>query len=84
VLAVPGGLADLVPLTEAIDELLPAAELELVAWSGAPPDVAIDLHGRGPARHRLLAALGPRRLIFSGAVTGAASQARGGVPVSTR
>ena len=31
VLAAPGGLADLVPLTGAIDELLPAAELEPVA-----------------------------------------------------
>ena len=66
VLAAPGELADLVPLTGAIDELLPAAELEPVAWTGAPPDVAIDLHGRGPASHRLLAALGPLRLITFG------------------
>ena len=66
VLAAPAGLADLVPLTGAIDELLPAAELEPVAWSGAPPDVAIDLHGRGPASHRLLAALRPGRLIVFG------------------
>ena len=66
VLAAPGGLADLVPLTGAIDELLPAAELEPVGWTGAPPDVAIDLHGRGPASHRLLAALGPQRLITFG------------------
>jgi hypothetical protein len=66
VLAAPGGLADLVPLTGAIDELLPAAEPEPVAWTGAPPDVAIDLHGRGLASHRLLAALGPRRLITFG------------------
>jgi hypothetical protein len=43
VLAAPGRLADLVPLTGAIDELLPAAELEPVAWTGAPSDVAIDL-----------------------------------------
>jgi ADP-heptose:LPS heptosyltransferase len=66
VLAAPGGLADLVPLTGAIDELLPAAELEPVAWTGAPPDVAIDLHGRGPASHRLLAVLRPQRLITFG------------------
>ena len=50
VLAAPGGLADLVPLTGAIDELLPAAELEPVGWTGAAPDVAIDLHGRGPGQ----------------------------------
>ena len=37
-----------------------------MAWTGAPPDVAIDLHGRGPASHRLLAALGPQRLITFG------------------
>jgi ADP-heptose:LPS heptosyltransferase len=66
VLAAPAGLADLVPLTGAIDELLPAAELEPVAWAGPPPDVAIDLHGRGPASHRLLAALRPDRLIVFG------------------
>ena len=66
VLAAPAGLADLIPLTGAIDELLPAAELEPVAWTGQPPDVAIDLHGRGPASHRLLAALRPGRLIVFG------------------
>jgi ADP-heptose:LPS heptosyltransferase len=66
VLAAPAALADLVPLTGAIDELLPAAELEPVAWTGAPPDVAIDLHGRGPASHRLLAVLRPNRLITFG------------------
>jgi ADP-heptose:LPS heptosyltransferase len=66
VLAAPAGLADLVPLTGAIDELLPAAELGPVGWTGRPPDVAIDLHGRGPASHRLLAALRPDRLITFG------------------
>lgn len=66
VLAAPGGLADLVPLTGAIDELLPAAELGPVGWTGPPPDIAIDLHGRGPASHRLLAVLQPDRLITFG------------------
>jgi ADP-heptose:LPS heptosyltransferase len=66
VLAAPAGLADLVPATGAIDELLPAAELEPVAWPGPPPDVAVDLHGRGPASHRLLAVLQPHRLITFG------------------
>ena len=66
VLAAPAALADLIPLTGAIDELLPAAELEPVPWTGAAPDVAIDLHGRGPASHRLLAALRPQRLIVFG------------------
>jgi ADP-heptose:LPS heptosyltransferase len=66
VLAAPGGLADLVPLTGTIDELLPAAELEPVGWGGPAPDIAIDLHGRGPASHRLLAVLRPNRLITFG------------------
>ena len=66
VLAAPGALDDLVPLTGAIDELLPAAELEPVPWTGPAPDVAIDLHGRGPASHRLLAALRPQRLVVFG------------------
>lgn len=66
VLAAPAALADLVPLTAAVDDLLPAAELEPVAWTGPPPDIAIDLHGRGPASHRLLAALQPHRMITFG------------------
>ena len=66
VLAAPAALAPLVPLTGAIDELLPARELEPVAWTGPPPGIGIDLHGRGPASHQLVAALAPRRLIVFG------------------
>ena len=66
VLAAPEALAPLVPLTGAIDELLPTGELEPVPWAGPPPEVGIDLHGRGPASHRLVAALAPRRLIVFG------------------
>jgi ADP-heptose:LPS heptosyltransferase len=66
VLAAPAALAPLVPLVGAIDELLPTGELQPVAWPGPPPDIAIDLHGRGPASHRLVAALHPRRLIVFG------------------
>ncbi len=66
VLAAPAVLADLVPLTGGCHQLLPTAELAPVPWPGPPPDVAIDLHGRGPASHRLLAALRPGRLITFG------------------
>ena len=66
VLAAPGGLAPLVPLTQAVDELLPTGELEPIRWTGPAPDIAIDLHGRGPASHQLVAALHPRRLIVFG------------------
>jgi ADP-heptose:LPS heptosyltransferase len=66
VLAAPAVLAPLVPLTGAIGELLPTGELEPVPWSGPPPAVGIDLHGRGPASHQLVAALRPRRLVVFG------------------
>jgi hypothetical protein len=66
VLAAPAALAPLVPLTGSVDELLPTGELQPVAWSGEPPDLAVDLHGRGPASHRLAADLHPRRLIVFG------------------
>ena len=66
VLAAPAVFAELAPLTGAVDEVLPAAELEPVRWQGEPPAVAIDLHGRGPASHRLVAALRPGRLVVFG------------------
>jgi ADP-heptose:LPS heptosyltransferase len=57
VLAAPAALAELVALTGVVDELLPTAELgPLVA---PPPDVAVNLHGRGPESTRILQALHP-------------------------
>ncbi len=66
VLAAPAVFAELTPLTGAVDQVLPTGELAPVRWAGPPPDLAIDLHGRGPASHRLVAALRPRRLIVFG------------------
>jgi len=66
VLAAPEALAPLVPLAGAVDELLPTGELHPIRWTGPAADIAIDLHGRGPASHRLVAALHPRRLIVFG------------------
>jgi ADP-heptose:LPS heptosyltransferase len=66
VLAAPAALVPLVPLTRAVDELLPTGELQPIRWTGPAADIAIDLHGRGPASHRLVAALRPRRLIVFG------------------
>jgi ADP-heptose:LPS heptosyltransferase len=57
VLAAPAVLAPLAALTGAIDRVLPAGELEPVAWSGPPPAAAADLHGNGPASHRIASAL---------------------------
>ena len=69
VLAAPEPLRPLVELTGAVDRLLPTGELEPVPWaevSPRPPDVAVDLHGNGPASKRLLQALRPGRLVAFG------------------
>lgn len=60
VLAAPGSLAALTPLTAAIDEVLPTPGLAPLCWRRPPPAVAVNLHGRGPRSHELLAALAPR------------------------
>ena len=62
VLAAPAVFAPLVPLIPAVDRLLPAAELAPISPVPARLDVAIDLHGNGPASRRLLSALDPRQL----------------------
>jgi ADP-heptose:LPS heptosyltransferase len=48
-----------------VDTVLPVSGLEEpVPARGHPaPDVAVNLHGRGPRSHRLLEALAPRRLV---------------------
>ncbi|WP_242900713.1 glycosyltransferase family 9 protein [Actinomadura terrae] len=61
-LAAPPVLAPLARATGAVDDVLPLDGL------GVPPpagrvDVAVNLHGRGPESHRLLAGLAPGRLL---------------------
>lgn len=63
VLAAPAALAPLVDLVPGIDELFDRAELQELTDFDRPVDIGIDLHGKGPASRRLLAGLGPRRLI---------------------
>lgn len=63
VLATEGSLAPLVSLTGAVDELLPTPDLDSLAWAGPPPDVGINLHGRGRQSHQALDAVAPRRRI---------------------
>lgn len=74
VLAAPAALAPLAGLTGAIDRVLPTGELRPVRWPGPPPAVAADLHGNGPASHRLVQALGARTTMMY------ASPADPGVP----
>lgn len=65
-LATPAPLEPLALLTRAVDVVAPAAPLTPLHPALAGADVAINLHGRGPASTRLLAATRPRRLIAFG------------------
>jgi ADP-heptose:LPS heptosyltransferase len=66
VLATTEALRPLAELIDAVDEVLPARELEPLDWPGPPPDLAVDLHGKGPASHEIVAALHPARLLCFG------------------
>jgi ADP-heptose:LPS heptosyltransferase len=66
VLAAPAWLAPLVELTGAVDRLVPLAGLDAGPGALPAPRVAVNLHGRGPESHRLLAALRPGRLLAFG------------------
>jgi ADP-heptose:LPS heptosyltransferase len=66
VLATTEALRPLAELIDAVDEVLPARELEPLDWSGPPPELAVDLHGKGPASHEIVAALRPERLLCFG------------------
>jgi ADP-heptose:LPS heptosyltransferase len=63
VLATTRALEPLAGLIDAVDEVLPAGELEPLDWSGPPPELAVDLHGKGPASHAVVADLHPDRLL---------------------
>jgi ADP-heptose:LPS heptosyltransferase len=66
VLATTAALAPLAALIDAVDEVLPARELEPLDWTGPPPALAVDLHGKGPASHVVVADLEPERLLCFG------------------
>jgi len=71
VLAAPPALEPLVRLAGVADRLLATSGLEPVRWDGPAPDVAVNLHGKGPESHRLLTALGPADVVaFSCAEAG--------------
>jgi len=66
VLAAPAGVGGFLASHGVVDEVVDTAGLEPLRWSGRVPDVAVNLHGRGPQSHRLLRALEPRRLVAFG------------------
>ena len=63
VLATTAPLEPLAGLIDAVDEVLPARELEPLDWTGPPPELAVDLHGKGPASHVIVDQLHPDRLL---------------------
>ncbi|MEU7474857.1 glycosyltransferase family 9 protein [Lentzea sp. NPDC042327] len=60
-LAAPEWLRDVVDRIDAVDRLLPTEELAPIAFDR--PDLAVNLHGRGPQSVELLRATRPQRLI---------------------
>ncbi|MET8358356.1 glycosyltransferase family 9 protein [Micromonospora sp. NPDC005171] len=62
-LAAPGWLAPLVDLVGGVDRLVDTTGLDRPLRVGTAPRVAVNLHGRGPQSHRLLAATRPGRLL---------------------
>jgi ADP-heptose:LPS heptosyltransferase len=62
-LAAPAWLAPMAELTGAVDRVIPLSGLAALPRGVAPPAVAVNLHGRGPQSHRLLAALRPGRML---------------------
>jgi ADP-heptose:LPS heptosyltransferase len=63
VLAAPEGLRSLVELIEAVDRLHPTPGLGGLQWHSAAPDLAVNLHGRGPESLRDLLGIRPAELI---------------------
>lgn len=66
VLAAPAAFRPLVRLAGVADRLHPTDGLDDLRWPGRPPEIAVNLHGRGPQSHRLLLELGPQRLVAFG------------------
>lgn len=63
VLAAPRHFAPLAALARTVDEVVPGHELSPLLDPPQRPELAIDLHGNGPASRELLLACRPRRLL---------------------
>ena len=57
-LGAPAALGELLPMIGAVDALRPTPDMRRMRWSGPPPDVAVNLHGRGPESIAALRATG--------------------------
>lgn len=67
VIAMPRSLAPLAELAGIADRVVHRADLGPIDWDGPPPELAVDLHGNGPASKGPLLALDPRRMVaFAG------------------
>lgn len=62
ILAAPAGLEPIAAMSGAVNELVDVAPLGAIHVD-RPPDVVINLHGRGPESHAVALATRPRRLI---------------------
>lgn len=62
-LATSGWLEPLVKLAGCVDTVLPTHGMQPLPERAAEPDVAVNLHGRGPQSNAVLDALRPRRRI---------------------
>jgi ADP-heptose:LPS heptosyltransferase len=62
-LATPRRLAALLSRDDLVDAIVDTHGLEDAIPAEPGPDLAVNLHGRGPGSHRLLRALRPRRLV---------------------
>jgi ADP-heptose:LPS heptosyltransferase len=58
-LAAPTELSGLAGLVGGMHGFVATDALAVPRWSGPPPDLAVNLHGKGPQSHRVLQALDP-------------------------
>ncbi|SCF28828.1 glycosyltransferase family 9 protein [Micromonospora mirobrigensis] len=62
-LVAPAWLDPLVDLVGGIDRRIHADGLGPLPWTGPAPQIAVNLHGRGPQSHRMLSTTRPRRML---------------------
>jgi ADP-heptose:LPS heptosyltransferase len=61
-LAAPAWLTPLIDLIGGVDRVVDVDGLQPRRWQLTRPEIAVNLHGRGPQSHRLLAGAAPQRM----------------------